>query len=242
MKSIEINGNLRKETGKKSTIELRNQGVVPCVIYGGKENINFSVKINDLRQIIYTHNVYLIKLNLDGQQYNAILKDTQFHPVTDEPVHLDFVEVSDNKPAVVSLPVTLTGSSIGLKEGGKLRQRRRYLKVKGMLKDLPETLVIDITDVNIGRFLKIADLKYPNLELLDPARAMVVGVATSRIAKGMEEGEVVSAAVEVVAETVEEVAEGEKGEKEGKGEKGEKDEKADAVDKSKKSEKTEGKE
>ena len=239
MKSIEIKANLRKETGKKSTVQLRSQGIVPCIMYGGKENINFSVKINDLRHIIYTHNVYLIKMNLEGKDYTAILKDIQFHPVTDEPIHLDFVEVSDTRPAVVSLPITITGSSIGLKEGGKLRQRRRYLKVKGMLKDLPETLVIDITDVNIGKFLKVADLNYPNLELLDPARAMVVGVATSRIAKGMEEGEPIGAAVEAVGEVAEEEA---AGEKEEKGEKGEKGEKTEAADKSKKTEKSEDKE
>jgi large subunit ribosomal protein L25 len=238
MKSLELKANLRKETGKKSTVELRNQGFVPCVMYGGKENILFSVRLNDLHPIIYTHNVYLIKMNLDGQQYNVILKDIQFHPVTDEPVHLDFVEVSENKPAVVSLPVTLTGSSIGLREGGKLRQRRRYLTVKGMLKDLPETLDIDITDVNIGKFLKVGDLKYPNLELLDPARDMVVGVATSRIAKGMEEGVPVGAIIEEAEEAEEEEA----GAKEEKGEKVEKGEKAEAGDKSKKPEKPEEKE
>lgn len=190
MKSIEIKINLRKETGKKSTVELRSMGEIPCVMYGGETNIHFTAKSNDLRHIIYTHDVFLIKLDSDGKQYNAILKDIQFHPVTDEPLHLDFIEVPDNKPAIVELPITITGNSTGIKAGGKLRQRRRYLKVKGLINDLPETLEVDITKLNIGQFLKVGDLSYTNLELLDPSRAMVVGVAASRISKGMEEGEV----------------------------------------------------
>ena len=200
MKSIDIKVNLRKETGKKSTIELRNRGEVPCVMYGGEKNIHFTAKANDLRHIIYTHNVYIIKLDIEGKPYSAILKDIQFHAVTDEPLHIDFIEVSENNPAIVELPVSIIGSSVGIKAGGKLRQRRRYLKVKGLINNLPETLDIDITDLNIGQFLKVGDLKYPNLELLDPSRAMVVGVSASRISKGMEEGEVPGAEVEAEAE------------------------------------------
>ena len=188
MKSIEIKADLRKETGKKSTIELRSRGDIPCVMYGGDNNVHFTAKMNDLRHIIYTHHIYLIKLDISGKQHQAILKDIQFHPVTDEPLHIDFIEVSDSKPATVSLPITLNGSSVGLKAGGKLRQRRRYLKVRGLISNLPEMLSIDITDLNIGDYLKVSDLSYPDLELLDPSRAMVVGVSTSRIAKGMEEG------------------------------------------------------
>ncbi len=225
MKSIEIKANLRKETGKKSTIELRRTGAVPCVMYGGDENIHFTAQTNDLRHIIYTHDIYLIKLQIDGKQYNAILKDIQFHPVTDEPLHLDFIEVSEKKPAVVALPVSLTGSSVGLKAGGKIRQRRRYLRVKGLISDLPETLSVDITDLNIGQYLKVGDLNYPNLELLDPSRAMVVGVATSRVAKGMEEGEVVVPETEAAVEGIEK---DEKPEKTEKAEKTEKDEKTES--------------
>lgn len=208
MKSIEIKGNLRKNLGKKHTAALRAKGEVPCVIYGGEEIVHFSSSENELHHIIYTPDVYLVKLSINSKQYQAILQDAQFHPVTDKVLHLDFIEVSDTKPAVVSLPVQITGNSIGIRAGGKLRQRRRYLKVKGLLKDLPDALAIKIDDLNIGDFIKVQDLDYSNLELLDPSRAMVVGVATSRLSKGMELEEVAEAAAEEGAEEGgEEVAE-----------------------------------
>ena len=176
MKSIEINGNLRKSLGKKHTATLRAKGEVPCVMYGGEEIVHFSTSENELRHIIYTSDVYLVHLSINDKQYQAILQDAQFHPVSDKVLHLDFIEVSDAKPAVVSLPVHITGNSVGIRAGGKLRQRRRYLKAKGLLKDLPDILNIEIEDLNIGDFVKVQDLDYPNLELLDPARAMIVGI------------------------------------------------------------------
>jgi large subunit ribosomal protein L25 len=186
MKSIEINGSLRKNLGKKFTQALRIKGEVPCVIYGGEQIVHFNSPENELRHIIYTPDVYLVNLNIEGKKYKAILQDAQFHPVTDKVLHLDFIEVSDVKPATVSLPIEITGNSVGIRAGGKLRQRRRYLKVKGLLKDLPDVLKIEIDNLNIGDFVKVQDLDYTNLELLDPPRAMIVGVSTSRLSKGME--------------------------------------------------------
>jgi large subunit ribosomal protein L25 len=186
MKSIEIKVESRNSVGKKHSMNLRKQGLIPCIMYGGKENILFATSLNEFRHVIYTHDVYLVILIIDGKKYHAILKDIQFHPVTDEVIHMDFIQVDEAKPAVVSLPVTIIGNSVGIRAGGKLRQRKRYLKVKGLLKDLPETLTIDISDLEIGKFIKIDDLKFDNLELLDPGRSMVVGVSTSRVAKGME--------------------------------------------------------
>ena len=211
MKSIEIKGNLRKKLGKKHNTALRANGEVPCVIYGGEDIVHFSCSENELHHILYTPDIYLVKLSIDGKQYQAILQDTQFHPVTDKVLHLDFIEVSDVKPAVVSLPIVLTGNSVGIRAGGKLRQRRRYLKVKGLLKDLPDVLSIKIDDLNIGDFIKVQDLNYSNLELLDPSRAMIVGVATSRLSKGMEAGEVAEegaeeGTAEVAAEGAEDTA------------------------------------
>jgi large subunit ribosomal protein L25 len=186
MKTIEINASLRKVTGKKSSAAAHRQGIVPCVMYGGKEVIHFEAHENEFRHLIYTHNIYLVNLKIDGKSYQAILKEGQYHPVTDRILHLDFVQVFEDQPAVVSLPITITGSSEGLKAGGKLRQRRRYLKVKGLIKYLPETLEIDITAVNIGDVIKVSQLKYENLELLDTTQAMIVGVSTSRVAKTEE--------------------------------------------------------
>jgi len=210
MKSIEIKADLRKEIGKKHSKALRKQGLVPCVMYGGEEIIHFSAPENEFRHIIYTHDVFLVKLNIEGKIHLAFLQDAQFHPVTDKPLHLDFIRVFEDKPAIVSLPVVLTGSSTGIREGGKLRQRRRYLKVKGLVDNMPENLTIDISNLAIGDFIKVEDLEYDNIDLLDPLRAMIVGVTTSRIAKGMEE-----AIVEV-----EEGGEGEAGEERAEGAEG----------------------
>jgi large subunit ribosomal protein L25 len=212
MKSIEFKADLRKELGKKQTIALRKQEMVPCVMYGGKENIHFSAPANDFRHLIYTHHVYQVNLDVEGKKYKAILKEAQFHPVTDDLLHLDFIEVFDDKPAVVSLPVILTGNSEGIKAGGKLRQRRRYLRVKGLIQDMPDNLEIDITSLQIGDFVKVADLQFDKLELLDPAKAMIAGVSASRISKGMEE---VIEAVEEGAEAGEEAKEGAEEAKEG---------------------------
>jgi large subunit ribosomal protein L25 len=187
MKSIEVKVDLRKTTGKKQSAELHRKGLIPCVMYGGKENVHFVGTLNDFRHIIYTPDIYVVKLEIEGEKKHlAILKEIQFHPVTDYPIHMDFIEAFEDKPTVVSLPVTISGNSAGVRAGGKMHQKKRYLKVKGLIKDLPETLNIDISDIEIGQYVKIGDLKYNKIELLDPARAMVVGVTTSRVAKGME--------------------------------------------------------
>ena len=149
----------------------------------------------------------MVILDIDGQVYETVMQDIQFHPVSDDILHIDFVQVFQDKKVTVNLPVKLTGDSVGLLAGGKLRQRRRKLKVNGLIKDMPDQLEIDLTDLEIGDSLKIGDLNYDNLDILDPARAMVVGVVSSRlIAKGLrealpEEGE------EVVAEEAEEAEE-----------------------------------
>lgn len=187
MKKLSIKTQKRTALGKKSTKELRANQNVPCVMYGGEENIHFYAHTLQFKDLIYTHEVHLVELDLDGKIYNAVLKEIQFHPVTDEILHIDFVQVFDKKPAIVTLPITLVGTSEGILAGGKLRQRRRSIKVKGLVTDMPDTLEIDITKLNIGQVIKIGDLNFENLEILDPAQAMVVGVVSSRVAaKGME--------------------------------------------------------
>jgi large subunit ribosomal protein L25 len=213
MKSIEIKVNLRKTTGKKQSAELHRKGLIPCVMYGGKENVHFVATLNEFRHIIYTPDIYVVKLEIEGEKKHlAILKEIQFHPVTDYPLHMDFIETFEDKPTIVSLPVAVVGNSAGVRAGGKMHLKKRYLKVKGLIKDLPETLTIDISDVEIGQYIKIGDLKYDNIELLDPVRAMVVGVSTSRVAKGMEleEPTAVAALAEGAAEAPAEAAAEEK--------------------------------
>ncbi len=204
MKTLEIKGSLRQDLGKKESKDLRKQGIVPCVIYGGEKNLHFSAHENQFKKLVYTPDVFLVKLEVDGQAFDAVMQEIQFHPVTDSIIHIDFVQVFPDKKVTVNLPVRLTGSSVGLLEGGKLRQRRRYLKVKGLIKDMPDRLEIDLTDLNIGESMKIGDLVYDNLEILDPPRAMVAGVVSSRlIAKGLREA-LPEEVEEVAAEEVEE--------------------------------------
>jgi large subunit ribosomal protein L25 len=177
-------------------------------MYGGEKNLHFSAHENMFKKLVYTPDVFLVKLELDGQTYDAVMQDIQFHPVSDSIMHIDFVQVFPDKEVIVNLPVRLAGSSVGIRAGGKLRQRRRYLKVKGLIKDMPDRLEVDLTDLDIGESMKIGDLSYDNLEVLDPPRAMVVGVVSSRlIAKGMQEA-IPEEAEEVEAE---ELAEGEEG-------------------------------
>lgn len=189
MKTITIAVEKRNEVGKKSTRDLRNIDHVPCVIYGGAEVIHFHAHENDFREIVYSPEAYVIEIDLDGKKHKAVLQELQFHPVTDKLTHMDFVEVFDEKPVTVEIPIKLTGAAVGLKDGGKPRQRRRVLKVRGLLENLPDVLEIDISDVAIGDVIKIGDLSYDNLEILDPARSMIFAVVSSRISKGMEVGE-----------------------------------------------------
>lgn len=221
METFEINGEIRKEVGKKFAKKIRKEERVPCVLYGGEETIHFSAEEKEFKKIVYTPNIYLIKLALDGKKYNALLKDIQFHPVTDSILHLDFIEISDEKPVTITMPVRLTGDSIGIKNGGKLRWKRRQMKVRGLPNDFPDYLDVDITDLEIGQTLKVGDLSYENLEVIDPSRSMVASVVSSRlVAKGMAaeieeevaaevEEEVEEGAVEEGAETTEASAEGE---------------------------------
>ena len=189
MKTFDVKVQKRTELGKKSTKALRKDDNIPCVMYGGEETIQFYAPANDFRKLIYTDQVLLVELDIEGKKHKATMKEIQFHPVTDQVLHIDFIEVFEDKPAVVELPVKLEGNSVGIIAGGKLRLKKRYLKVKGLVKDMPENLVIDIAELNIGSVLKVMDLNFDNLELLDPAQAMVVGVVTSRLAKSGEEDE-----------------------------------------------------
>lgn len=199
MKTISINGSLRKELGNKNAKELRKAGNVPCVIYGGKENIHFYAHENSFKSLVYTADAHLVNLNIEGNEKSAVLKEIQFHPVTDRIIHADFVEVFPDKPVVINIPIKVFGDSVGILAGGKLRIRRRSLKVKGFAKDLPEVLPIDITEVKIHQSIKVGELSYDNLELLDPKKSMVLAVATSRVAQKTEE-EVIVEGEEVVAE------------------------------------------
>jgi large subunit ribosomal protein L25 len=210
MKKIEIKTTLRKDLGKKATKTLRAEENVPCVMYGGKENLHFYAHRNSFKDLVYTHNIYLIKLEIDGKTYNAVLKDLQFHPVTDHILHLDFLEVVPGKPVEVVMPVELKGNPKGvLEEGGKLRFRRRQVRIRGLVENIPDSLEIDISVLAVGDTIKIEDIDYEGIELIGPPKAMIVGVISSK-----------KAAASFAAEEAAEGEEGEEGEESEEGAEG----------------------
>ncbi len=199
MKTIEIKGSFRKELGKKETKKIRKEGHVPCVIYGKEKNIHFHAHENSFKNLVYTHEAHLVRLILEGEEINAVLHDMQFHPVTDRILHADFVQVFENKPVIIDVPVTVTGDSVGVKAGGKLIVKKRHLKVKGLAADLPEELTVDVTELTIHHSIKVGDLSFNKIELLDPKITAVVSVATSRVALKTEEEEAAEAAAAAAA-------------------------------------------
>ena len=182
MKTLEIKGSIRKELGKKDSKKLRKDGNVPCVIYEKEGNVHFYTHENNFKNLIYTPDAHIVNLDLDGKPFKAVLQDVQFHPVSDKIIHVDFMEIYDDKPITISLPILITGDSVGVKAGGKLRIKKRHLKVRGFAKDIPENLVIDITNVKIHHSVKVGDLSYDLIELVEPKITTVLSVASSRVA------------------------------------------------------------
>jgi len=187
MKTLEIKGSFRTELGKKSSKNVRKEGHVPCVIYGKEKNIHFHTHEINFKNLVFTPEAHLVKLVIDDKEYKAVLKDMQFHPVSDRIIHADFIEVFDNKHVTISIPIKVSGDSVGVIAGGKLSIKKRNLKVKGLPGDLPEFLPIDITNLKIHDGVKVGDLSYDKIELLDMKKALVLSIATSRVAQ-KEEG------------------------------------------------------
>jgi len=196
MKTIEIKGTFRTELGKKSSKLIRRAGSVPCVIYGKEKNIHFHAPELSFKNLVYTPAAHLVKLRIEDKEYDAVLKDMQFHPVKDNILHADFIEIHDKKSVVINIPIKVSGDSVGVIAGGKLSIKRRTLKVKGLAKDLPEALPIDITNLKIHEGLKVGDLSYNKIELLDPKKSMVLTIATSRVAQKSDEEVAAEAATE----------------------------------------------
>jgi len=180
MKTLAISANLRKGTGKADSKALRNQGNVPCVLYGGEKQVCFYAHENDFRNLVYTSDVFIVDLNIDGENHQAIIQDLQFHPVTDKLIHIDFLEVFPNKEVTVSIPVVLEGVSIGVRNGGVLLFRRRKIITRSIPSKLPDAITIDISDLKIGEFIYIKDLRSEEYNFLAPDNAVVVGVKTAR--------------------------------------------------------------
>ena len=189
MKSIEIVGSLRTETGKKATHSLRKNNSVPCVLYGMQKDENgnqvathFTVTVDGLRKLVYTPHIYVVDLNIDGKVVNAIMKDIQFHPVTDAILHVDFLQINEENPIVMEVPVQMEGLAEGVKAGGKLALQMRKLKVKALYSAIPERLIVNVTSLGLGKTIKVGELNYEGLEILNAKEAVVCAVKLTRAA------------------------------------------------------------
>ena len=191
MKTLAISVKQRENVGKTSTRALRNQGKVPCVLYGGEKQVAFHAHENDFRKLVYTPDVFIVELDIEGSKVKAIMQDIQFHPVTDKILHIDFLEITDGKSITVSIPVILNGLAIGVRDGGNLMFRRRKIITRGLPANLPNAIEINIEDVKIGQFIYIKDINLEGCEFLAPDSSVVVGVKMSRgaVETDAEEGE-----------------------------------------------------
>lgn len=180
MKSITIQGTKRENVGKKSTKALRDAELVPCVVYGGNEPLNFSTEEKSFKNLVYTPEAHTVSIEVDGQTIPAVLQDIQFHPITDRILHVDFYQLSEDKPVIMEVPVRITGRAKGVVAGGVLRQSFRKLKVKAIPANLPDEIVVDVTPLRIGNKLYVAALKNEAYTFMHPDNAVVAAVKMSR--------------------------------------------------------------
>ena len=190
MKEISVSGEKRATTGKKAAKELRKEGLVPCNLYGEKKGENglpealaFAIPAAQLRMVVYTPHVYVVNLTIDGEAHKAVMKELQFHPTTDALLHIDFFEVNETKPITIGIPVKLTGHAQGVRDGGRLSQAVRQLNVTAPYKQIPETLEIDVTNLKLGKAIKVAELNFEGLEIATPAQVVVCSVKATRASR-----------------------------------------------------------
>lgn len=186
MKTIVLKGELRSELGKKATNALRNEGKVPCVVYGNNVNENFSIYEHDFKNLVYTPNTYLVYLNLGNEKHLAKLQDIQFHPVNEAIVHADFMIISPEKPVTLTIPVSLTGNAPGVRAGGKITVKIKKLLVKGLIKDMPDSISVSIDGLEIGQNIRVGDISVDGIELLDTKANSVVSCSVTRASMSNE--------------------------------------------------------
>ena len=211
MKEVKISGQLRSDLGKKASKELRKKGLIPCNLYGEQKDENgkpvamsFAAPMSELRKIVYTPNIYVINIEIDGKIYNSVMRELQFHPVTDALLHADFYEVNEAKPITVGIPVRLEGLAKGVKAGGQLNQALRLIKVTAPFQVIPEHLTIDVTNLGLGHSMKIGDLNFEGLQLAMAKETVVCSVKSTRAAAEEEEEEAAEGEGEAAAEGAEE--------------------------------------
>lgn len=180
MKSVSISGSTRANVGKRDSKDTRNSGNIPCVLYGGKEQIHFSAPYNDFNPLVYSPEVFTVKLTVDGKEYNALMQEIQFHPVSDRIIHIDFLELQEDKPVIIDIPVKIIGTSTGVRQGGKLLTPVRKLKVRSLPKNLPDNIEVNIETLNIGQSIKVGDLDLKGVHVLDTPNMVVASVRMTR--------------------------------------------------------------
>ncbi len=189
MNSVSLSGSLRENVGKKDAKKLRAQGLVPCVIYGNGREVRFYTDAKSFKTILFTPETYIIDFTIDGQVYRTILQDIQYHPLSDEVLHADFLEVTEEKPITVTLPVRTEGTSPGVMRGGKLKVRIPRLKVKGLIKDLPAFVMVNISELNVNQAIRVKDVVIENVTPLVAANNIVCDVKAKKSAITEEETE-----------------------------------------------------
>ena len=187
MKSIAISGSPRENVGKRDAKELRYQSLVPAVLYGGATQTHFSVSASDLKAVVYTPVVHFIDLQIAGVTSQAIIKDLQFHPLTEQIIHVDFLLLDEKKEVTIEIPIKLTGSSSGVKSGGKLVQKLRKLRIKALPKDHLDAIEVSIEGLEVGKSVKVAEISVPKLTITNAKEDTIVSVTTSRALRQAEQ-------------------------------------------------------
>ena len=189
MREINVAGKSRSNLGKKASKEMRKEGLIPCNLYGEKKNadgqpeaLSFAVPMAELRKVVYTPHIYVVNLDIDGQKHTAIMKELQFHPVTDALLHVDFYEINEEKSIAIGIPVNLVGLAQGVRDGGRLSLSIRKVMVKAPYKQIPEKLDIDVTALTIGKSIKAGELSFEGLEVVTPKDVIVCTVKMTRAA------------------------------------------------------------
>lgn len=186
MKEIKVSGQKRTDLGKKASKLLRKEGLIPCNLYGEAHKdgkpvaVSFAAPMAELRKVVYTPHIYVIELVIDGESHTAVLKELQFHPVTDALLHIDFYEVNDQKPITIGVPVKLSGLAQGVRDGGRMNMSIRKINVKAPYQQIPEHLDIDVTGLQLGKSIKVGELSFEGLELVTPKEVVVCSIKATR--------------------------------------------------------------
>lgn len=184
MKTITLVGKTKTDVGKKAAQKLRASGEVPCILYGNGENITFAVTCEALQPIVYTPNSFIIELDVNGRKENCVMREIQFHPVSDDILHIDFYRVDPAKPVTIDIPVRIVGSSDGVKQGGKLQQLTRKVKVSALAANLPDFITVDITTLGLGKSVMVGEIAAENCTILTPKTTVICAVKMTRAAMG----------------------------------------------------------